>query len=157
MALPDPIADVSAFRQFAERHHPQVGHHALKLTCDLADVSAAGLVIIFEHGDALLAGEPAAEFGPPLAGAAGVGRGDQAERGDRIGIFFTFANKNPIVGRRRDQLGQAIGKFDSRRAELPARIRPRPLRKLFRRRARDLLMICPGRVAVDVFREESTA
>ena len=83
----EPVGNVVLLRQFRERDRGDRRDDLAQRGDDLGRVLPAGVVVVLQDADGLLAREPLRELGLPLSGPAGIGGRDQAERGDVVGIL----------------------------------------------------------------------
>src|SRR5262249_6836041 len=114
---------------------------------------APGCVVIFKDIDDLLVLEILCELGPPLLGAAGVCRSDQAERGQIVGVFLTLGEPYRLRRRRRQQFWQAIRHHSRRPATNPMTILPILSRKGFAASPRHPHPKYAARISIDVARD----
>ena len=108
-----PIGEVATLFQLAEADDADVRNDATQRIGDFDRMRVASGVIVFHDGDALLTGEPAVQFGRPLAFAlaAGIGGGNEAQPRRGLGVFLAGGDHHPGVSRSIEQLGQPIGDF----------------------------------------------
>src|SRR5262249_44134146 len=93
----EPVRHVAARRHLAEGDHANVGNDAAQLARDLGGVLVSGRVVILVDVGAHKSGEPFVQVRRPLAGAAGISGGDQAELGEIVGVLLALAYLNGRV------------------------------------------------------------